>query len=194
MTQAIAPIGDPDPEEGVVHEYDGIREMDNRLPRWWLYTLFGAIAFGAGYWLYFHSWDLGELSSKRYARERAEEIAAEAERAKAAGDITPEMLTLLARDEKTVEEGKAIFEANCVTCHAAGGKGNIGPNLTDDYWLHGGQSMQIYGTVKNGFTEKQMPAWGPKLGEVRVRNAVAYVLSIQGTNVSGGKAPQGEKD
>ena len=178
--------------EAVVHEYDGILEMDNQLPRWWLYTLFGAIVFAAGYWVYFHNYELGELPNAAYARQRSEANAAEAEKLMAAGEATPEMLLALSNDTRTTLDGKAIFDANCVTCHADGGKGKVGPNLTDDAWLHGHEPMQIYGLVKDGFTAKQMPAWGAKLGETRLRQTVAYVLSIMDTNVSGGKAPQGE--
>ncbi len=177
--------------EAVVHEYDGILEMDNQLPRWWLYTLLGAIVFAAGYWVYFHSYELGELPNAEYARQRSEANAAEAEKLMAAGEATPEMLLALSNDAKTALDGKAIFDANCVTCHADGGKGKVGPNLTDDAWIHGHEPMQIYALVKEGFTAKQMPAWGVKLGETRLRQAVAYVLSIMGTNVAGGKAPQG---
>ncbi|MFO0618907.1 MAG: c-type cytochrome [Polyangiaceae bacterium] len=178
--------------DGVVHEYDGILEMDNQLPRWWLYTLFGAIAFACGYWVYFHSYAMGETATTQYARQKAEANAAEAEKLMAMGEATPEMLVALSRDPKTAADGQAIFETNCVTCHGDGGKGKVGPNLTDGAWLHGHQPMDIYKTVKEGFTPKQMPAWGPKLGEAKVRQAVAYVLSIQDTNVPGGKAPQGE--
>lgn len=176
----------------VVHEYDGIEEMDNELPRWWLYTLFGAIFFAAGYWVYYHSYEVGELPNAAYARQKAEANAAEAEALMAAGEATPEMLLALSNDVKTTSDGKAIFDTNCATCHGDGGKGKIGPNLTDGAWLHGREPMQIYTTVKDGFTAKQMPAWGVKLGETRVRQTVAYVLSIKDTNVPGGKAPQGE--
>lgn len=181
------------PDSPVVHEYDGIIELDNRLPRWWLYSLFGAIGFAAVYWIYFHSAGGGELASREYARIRARQIAEEAERIKEAGEVTPEMLVTLTKDTGTIEQGREIFESNCVTCHGSGGKGMIGPNLTDDHWLHGGEPLQIYGTVRNGFLEKQMPAWGKQLGEGKVRAVTAYVMTIQGTNVAGGKAPQGEK-
>jgi len=168
--------------------------MDNRLPRWWVYSLLGTIVFGGGYWLYFHSWGMGELPNERYERERAEAIAIEAQKVKEAGEVTPDMLTLLARDAKTTGEGKAVFDNNCITCHGDGGKGNIGPNLTDEYWLHGGKPMDVYHTVHDGYESKQMPAWGKKLGEARLRTVVAYVLSLKGTNVAGGKAPQGDKE
>ncbi|NUP11236.1 MAG: c-type cytochrome [Polyangiaceae bacterium] len=176
-----------------MHEYDGIIELDQRLPRWWVYTLFGAIAFAAGYWVYFHSFDRGELASREYGRIKAKEIAEEAERIKQAGTVTPEMLVMLTKDRGTVEQGQELFSQNCVTCHSEGGKGNIGPNLTDDYWLHGGEPMNVYGTIRDGFLSKQMPAWGKQLGEDRVRAVAAYVLTLKGTNAAGGKAPQGEK-
>lgn len=177
----------------IVHEYDGIQECDNQLPRWWLFTLWVTVAFAAGYWFYYHSLQKGDLASREYARVKAEELAAEAERIKNAGEVTPEMLVTLSKDPGTVEQGKAVFAQTCVTCHDAGGKGNIGPNLTDEYWLHGSDPQAIYGIVRDGYLPKQMPAWGKQLGEMKVRAAVAYVLSIKNTNVEGGKAPQGEK-
>lgn len=181
------------PDSPVVHEYDGIIELDNRLPRWWLYTLFGAIVFGAGYWIYFHSFGRGDLASRSWARVKAREVAEEAERIKRAGEVTPQMLITLTKDPATVEQGKAIFAENCVTCHDAGGKGNIGPNLTDEYWLHGGDPMSIHKTIGEGFLPKQMPAWGKQIGEDNVRAVTAFVLTISNTNAAGGKAPQGEK-
>ena len=122
------------------------------------------------------------------------ELAAEAERIKQAGDVTDEMLVTLSKDSGTIDQGKAVFDQTCVTCHAAGGVGNIGPNLTDEYWLHGGGPKKIYGTVREGFLPKQMPAWGKQLGEEKTRAVVAYVLTLKNTNAPGGKAPQGEKE
>jgi len=185
---------DPQSGEVIVHEYDGILEADNRLPRWWLATLWGAIAFAAGYWIYYHSIGAAELPSQEYASLKKRELAAEAERIKAAGEVTDEMLVTLSKDGGTVEQGREIFDKTCVTCHAAGGMGNIGPNLTDEYWLHGGEPKQIYTTVHDGFLPKQMPAWGKQLGEEKTRSVVAYVLSIRDTHVAGGKSPQGEKE
>jgi len=124
---------------------------------------------------------------------KAAEVAEEAERIKQAGDVTPQMLLTLTKDPATIEQGKALFAETCVTCHADGGKGNIGPNLTDDFWLHGHEPMEIYDTIRTGVLEKQMPAWGKQLGEDRVRVLAAYVITLDDTNVAGGKAPQGTK-
>lgn len=184
----------PDSANGmVVHEYDGIIEHDNVLPRWWVGCLFGTIVFAFGYWMFFHTYDKGQLPSAAYAERKAVELAAEAERIKSAGEVTPEMLTTLMKDPGTVDQGKQVFESTCVTCHDAGGKGKIGPNLTDEYWLHGGDPKQVYGIVRDGYLPKQMPAWGKPLGEARVRAVTAYVMSLRNTNAPGGKEPQGEK-
>jgi cytochrome c oxidase cbb3-type subunit 3 len=181
------------PPEMVVHEYDGIVEHDNVLLCWWVGAMIATIVFAFSYWLFFHSFDKGQLASAAYAERKAVELAAEAERIKAAGEVTPEMLTTLMKDPSTVDQGKQVFESTCTTCHDAGGKGKIGPNLTDAYWLHGGDPRAIYGTIRDGYLPRQMPAWGKPLGEARVRAVTAYVMSLKDTNAPGGKEPQGEK-
>jgi cytochrome c oxidase cbb3-type subunit 3 len=180
------------PEEPILHVYDGIEELDNQLPRWWVWTFLGSVIFATGYWIYYHNFDKGLLPSEEYAKQKAVELAAEAERLKKSGEVTPELLSTLSKDPKTVAQGKESFDQVCVTCHAEGGKGNIGPNLTDGSWLHGGDPVAIYKIVNEGFLAKQMPAWGKQLGEEKTRAVVAYVLTIKNTNVPGGKAPQGE--
>jgi len=187
------PDSDSDSGSGIVHEYDGIIEQDNSLPRWWLATLYGAIVFAAGYWLYFHTYDRGPLPSEVWAEHKAAEIAQEAERIKEAGEVTAEMLLTLQKDVGTVAQGKADYDATCTTCHEAGGRGKIGPNLTDEYWLHGGDAISIYRTIHDGYLPKQMPAWAKPLGEARVRAVTAYVLTLRNTHAPGGKAPQGDK-
>jgi len=178
----------------VVHEYDGIQECDNQLPRWWLVTLYGAIIFSVGYWAHYHTFQSGASPLAAYEREQAAIRAAEAEQIKAAGEVTPEALIKLSKDDGTVNQGKEIFAQTCVTCHGATGGGGIGPNLTDEYWIHGGAPDKIYLTIRDGFLPKGMPVWGPQLGEARVRAVSAYVLTLKGTKVPGGKAPQGEKE
>jgi cytochrome c oxidase cbb3-type subunit 3 len=181
-----------DSGSGIVHEYDGIIEQDNSLPRWWLATLYGAIVFAAGYWIYFHTYDRGRLPSELWADQKAAAIALEAERIKEAGEVSADMLLTLQRDAPTVAQGKEIYDATCTTCHDVGGRGKIGPNLTDDAWLHGGDALSVYRTVRDGYLPKQMPAWQKTLGEARVRAVTAYVLTLRNTNAAGGKAPQGE--
>ncbi len=185
-----SPGEDPD-KDRVIHEYDGIQEYDNRLPNWWLYTLFGSIIFAGGYWLHYESFKVGPSPKVAYDKEMAAINAAEAEKVKAMGAVTEEGLRTLAKDAITVADGKATFEQVCFTCHLANGGGNIGPNLTDGSWLHGGSPEKIYLSIRDGWPEKGMLAWGPQLGEQKVRALAAFVLTIKGSNVAGGKAPQG---
>lgn len=184
-----APAGD----SPVIHEYDGIQECDNHLPRWWLITLYGTIVFAVGYWLHFHTFGSGKNPMAEYQEQESARLAAEAEKMKAAGAVTPELLVKLSKDPATAKQGKEVFTQNCASCHGPEGAGLIGPNLTDDSWLHGGKPDAIYTTVRDGFLAKGMPAWGPQLGEERVRAVAAYLLTIKNTNLQG-KAPQGEKE
>lgn len=176
------------------HDYDGIRELDNPLPRWWLFTLYGAVIFSVAYWFYFHTLHAGLLPMAAYQDEirRAQE---EQDRMEAALEaqgkgVTEEQLTAMSKDPAAVERGAAVFKQNCVACHGDRGQGVVGPNLTDAYWLHGGKARDIYTNISVGVIEKGMPAWKPTLGSTRVKDAVAFVLSIRDTNVAG-KAPQG---
>lgn len=178
--------------EVVVHEYDGIEECDNHLPRWWLWSLYLAIVFAAGYWLVFHTFGRQTLASTEYAQVKLQRLAREAEALKSAGEVNADLLVKLSKEPSTVAEGAELYEQNCTVCHDQGGRGKVGPNLTDAYWLHGAKPMDVYAVVKDGFLAKQMPAWGTKLGERRVRSVVGYVLSIQNTQAAGGKAPEGK--
>jgi cytochrome c oxidase cbb3-type subunit 3 len=179
--------GDPGAE---IHEYDGIIEHDNKLPLWWQLTLYGAIVFALVYW-FGRRLDAIASQNQIYAREVAVQRAAEAEAARQRGTIDDSVLMTLSRDAATVADGKALFTTTCAPCHRADGGGNIGPNLTDAYWIHGGKATDIFHTVREGVPAKGMPTWGPQLGDARVENLVAYVLSIRDTNVPGGKPPQG---
>ena len=172
------------------HEYDGIQEFDNRLPNWWLYTLYGAIIFAVGYWLFFHTWRWGPLQEERYTQEMA--AAAEAQLARMEGqELTDDTFILMAEVPDRVAAGRTVFEQFCVVCHLADGSGSVGPNLTDRYWLHGGRPLQIHDTVTNGVPDKGMAAWGNQLGPRRVQDVVTYVLTIKNTDRPG-KEPQGE--
>jgi cytochrome c oxidase cbb3-type subunit 3 len=182
---------DRDAPDRVIHEVDGIQEYDNRLPNWWLYTLFGTVVFAVGYWFTYHVFQAADLPTAAWRHEMQE-----AAEAKGGGPqhATPEHLAALAQDPSVVAQGKTIFTSTCAPCHGATAGGNIGPNLTDEYWSHGGAPEKIYETVSTGFAPKGMPAWGPQLGEERVEAVVAYVLTLRNTHAPGGKPPQGERE
>jgi cytochrome c oxidase cbb3-type subunit 3 len=167
----------------IVHVYDGIEEADNDLPRWWLLTFYGAIAFAVVYWFAYHEYGVGPSLADVYAENMA---------ARGANVVvTEESLTALAANPDEVEAGRAIFMTNCMACHKDQGQGDIGPNLTDAYWIHGGTAMDIHATITNGVLTAGMPPWAGPLGPNGVNQATAFVLSIRDTNVAG-KEPQGE--
>lgn len=172
------------------HSFDGIQEFDNRLPNWWLWILYGSIVYSIGYWILFHTLAVIPHPTGRYEADmRAAEEARLAELA--AGGVSNESLTMMAAMEDIVAEGREHFVTYCVVCHADQGQGLVGPNLTDEYWLHGGSPMDILDTVMEGVPSKGMAAWGGQLGPRRVEQAVAYVLTIRNTHVEG-KPPEGE--
>ena len=168
----------------ILHVYDGIEEADNELPTWWLWTFYGAIAFAVVYWFAYH-----ELEALPLPRE---EYAAALQAQAAGGEVTEELLTAMASNPDAVAAGEEIFQQNCAVCHKERGEGNIGPNLTDAYWLHGGAPTDIYRTIHDGVLQAGMPAWGQTLGAEAVQKVTAFVLSIRDTNVPG-KEPQGER-
>ncbi|WP_373047729.1 cbb3-type cytochrome c oxidase N-terminal domain-containing protein [Vulgatibacter sp.] len=174
------------------HEYDGIREFDNKLPNWWLATLFLTVFFGVGYWLYYHTLAVGPGQVAAYEMEMAEAATIAAEKAKARGAITDEVLVAMAGDAKVIESGKALYGQYCAACHGPEAGGLIGPNLTDAYWLNGkGAPTEIRQVVAVGVAAKGMPGWEQMLGAEKVEQITAFVYSLKGKNVPG-KEPQGE--
>jgi cytochrome c oxidase cbb3-type subunit 3 len=170
----------------IIHVYDDIEEADNRLPNWWLATFYGAIAFGCAYWFVYHTFALGKLPVEAYGEAQMAAL-------DKGGPVDDQMLIELSTDNLMVAAGDKLFHKHCVSCHKATAGGDIGPNLTDEYWLHGGAPSEIYHTVTYGVDGKGMQAWGPALGSGRVKQVVAYVLTLRNTHVAGGKPPQGEK-
>ncbi|MBX3212496.1 MAG: c-type cytochrome [Labilithrix sp.] len=177
----------------VIHEIDGIQEYDNKLPNWWLYTLYGAIVFGVGYWYWYQNAGIGQSPLEAYQAEM-DRAGAEQAMAITVGDATPEALTALSKDPSAVALGKQVFASTCAACHRADGGGSVGPNLTDDFWLHGSAPDKIFRTIASGVPDKGMPAWQPQLGALKTQAVTAYVLGLVGTNVAGGKSPQGERE
>jgi cytochrome c oxidase cbb3-type subunit 3 len=172
------------------HSYDGIEEFDNRLPNWWLWTFYLAIIFSAVYWWFFHTLDKGALPLEAYQVDVAE-AKAELDTWLVANPVSDELLAGMAQDAEKVAKGRAIFEnpKYCMSCHLATAGGAIGPNLTDEYWIYGNAPMDVYTTIQKG-RAGGMPEHASKIGQVGVREAAAYVLSLRNTNVSGGKKPE----
>ena len=189
MSTSPTENAEPAPDQ-VIHEYDGIEEYDNKLPTWWLYTLYGAIVFAAGYWFTYHVLQGADLPMQAYRKE----IAAAAERDGKAVTLTPAELVALANDPGVVKDGEKLFTSTCVPCHGPKAGGTIGPNLTDSYWIHGGAPDKIYATIHDGVLAKGMPAWGAQLGNPQVQSLTAFVLTLRDTNVPGGKPPQGDPE
>jgi cytochrome c oxidase cbb3-type subunit 3 len=182
-----------DPDYGT-HAYDGIEENDNPLPTWWQWTLYGAIAFAVLYWFDVQVFHIHKTAREKYDQQAAADAQRMADQAIASGSITNDVLVSMSHNPSTVAEGRDIFTSTCASCHRADGGGLVGPNLTDGYWLHGDQPVDIYKTVHDGWPAKGMPNWSSQLGDKRVAAAVAYVLTLKDKNVAGGKAPQGEQE
>ena len=174
------------------HNYDGIRELDNSLPPWWVAMFFLTIAFGGVYMLYYHVTGMGMGSAAAYEAEMKEaQIAVAAFQAKQAQRVDEENLAPLTADGD-IAAGQSLFKANCIACHGALGEGGVGPNMTDAYWIHGGGIKNIYLTIKNGVPEKGMIAWKNQMRPTDMHRLASYILTLQGTNPPNGKAPEGE--
>ena len=169
------------------HEYDGIREYDNSLPKWWIWLFGLTILFAPVYLWYFH-FGTGD-SLQVVLRDNLREIAA---KAPAAG--TEDGSGIDWKDASLIAQGKTDFGTTCAPCHGDAGQGTIGPNLTDKFWMHGGSAAAILGSISNGVVEKGMPAWKPVLGAEKVKGLTAYVLSLKGTSPPGAKPPQGTEE
>lgn len=172
------------------HEYDGIQEFDNALPNWWLATFYGAIVFSIfyfGYYILGSGPSLVDEFQKAYTKNEIARVAAMAKRPL---PTEQQLLALFAQPEEKAK-GATIFQARCSSCHGAQGQGGIGPNLTDDYWLHGAKLSEIVKTVAFGVPEKGMPPWGSMMPPEEVNAVVIHVKTLKGTKPPNPKAPQG---
>jgi cytochrome c oxidase cbb3-type subunit III len=176
------------------HNYDGIKELDNHLPPWWKWLFYGTIIWAGVYMVVYHWSDSLPLMDEEYQVEVAQ---AQEQRAKFMATqpvvVIDENTLAYEADEQIIQKGKQVYAINCASCHNAQGQGGIGPNLTDDYWLHGGSVKDIYVTIKNGVQEKGMIPWGPVLSPEQIRDVSFYIMSLKGTNPPDAKAPQGTK-
>ncbi|HEX3777912.1 MAG TPA: cbb3-type cytochrome c oxidase N-terminal domain-containing protein [Polyangiaceae bacterium] len=173
------------------HEYDGIKEYDNPLPRWWLWIWAGSIIFSIGYFFHYHVSHNGTSVQDDYLQDMAAAREQEAKQS-LAQPVSEDSLGKLMADPALMTDAKALFGMRCSPCHGDHAQGIIGPNLTDNYWIHGkGTLTDIYGVVDGGVAAKGMPAWGRMLTPIELRKVVAFVGTQRGKNLPG-KAPEGD--
>ncbi|MEY4084658.1 MAG: hypothetical protein RL074_445 [Bacteroidota bacterium] len=174
------------------HDYDGIKELDNNLPPWWIYLFYACIGFAAIYLIRFEilGADNQEMELKKEMAQAKIEVA---EYMKTAPDLMDEKTVTLLTDDAALAEGKTIFTTNCVACHRADAGGQIGPNLTDDHWILGGGIKNLFHTITNGGRDgKGMIAWKGTLKPKEIQKVASYVISLKGSNPKDPKAPDGE--
>lgn len=194
LMEALTKSNKPGDEETLLldHDYDGIKELDNVLPPWWVYLFWGTVIWGVGYLAYYHVFD-GENQYQEYERKNTEALAAIEEWKKTATDLVDASNVVLLTEDADLSAGKAIYMQSCVACHLADGGGSIGPNLTDDYWILGGGVKNIFHTISEGGREgKGMIPWKSELKPLQIQQVSSYIVTLVGTTPAAGKEPEGE--
>lgn len=174
------------------HDYDGIKELDNHLPPWWVAMFYGTVVFALIYFPYYHFTGTDRSQIAEY--EEAMKIATaekEAYLAKVANLVNEGNVTALT-DAGTLGHGKQIFIQYCAACHGQAGEGGVGPNLTDVFWLHGGGIKNVFSTIKYGVPDKGMIAWQDQITPKDMQDVASYILTLEGTNPANPKEPQGQ--
>lgn len=181
-------------EEDLVidHAYDDIRELDNPTPAWFMGLFYATMVFGVVYLSVYHVFGWGMNQNDEYKKEMR--VAEQERKAYLASQVdnVDENSVEVDKSPEVIAEGKAIFDQNCIACHGAVGEGGIGPNLTDNYWLHGASIKDVFKTIKRGVPDKGMIAWEQQLSPSKIAQVANYILSLQGTNPPNAKAPQGD--
>ncbi|MGK9476189.1 cbb3-type cytochrome c oxidase N-terminal domain-containing protein [Melioribacter sp. OK-6-Me] len=173
------------------HNYDGIRELDNRVPPWFQILFYGTIIWAAGYLISYHVIGNGQVQLDEYKYE-IEQAKLQREILIKSGAFINEETVSFVDDQAALSEGKDIFLKNCASCHGQNGEGLIGPNLTDDYWIHGGGIKNIFRTIKYGVPQKGMISWESQLEPKKMQAVASYIITLHGTNPPNSKAPEGE--
>ena len=173
------------------HDYDGIKELDNALPPWWKYGFYITIVVAVFYILKFEVWKTGQDQIQEYTTEMAEaKLQTEAYLAEMKENVDEKSVVM--SDAAGINAGKELFAKTCVACHMSNGEGGVGPNLTDDYWIHGGSINDVFKTIKYGYPDKGMQAWSSTYSPVQIQQLSSYIKSLKGTNPPNAKAPQGD--
>jgi cytochrome c oxidase cbb3-type subunit 3 len=173
------------------HDYDGIKELDNALPPWWKYGFLITIFIAAIYLLKYEVWHNGPNPTEEYNAEMTtakEQV--DAYLANAKNNVDEKNITI--SDAAGIAAGKVSFTKTCVACHSSNGEGGVGPNLTDDYWIHGGKIADIFKTIKYGYPDKGMQSWQTTYSPIQIKELASYIKSLRGTNPPNPKAPQGD--
>jgi cytochrome c oxidase cbb3-type subunit 3 len=174
------------------HDYDGIKELDNNLPPWWVYLFYACIIFSVIYLVRYEIMGAPDQETE-LKNEMAQAKIEVAEYMKTAPDLMDEKTVTLLTDPADLTTGKTIFDTNCAACHRADGGGQIGPNLTDNHWILGGGIKELFHTITNGGRDgKGMIAWKGTLKPKEIQAVASYILSLKGTNPKDPKAPEGD--
>lgn len=174
------------------HDYDGIKELDNNLPPWWKYGFYLTILVAIVYMIHYHGAKTGALQAKEYANEMKEAEIAIAEHMKNSANNVDESSVKMLTAEADLKTGKDLFISTCAACHGQLGEGGVGPNLTDDYWVHGGSVVDIFKTVKYGWPDKGMKSWKEDLSPMQMAQVTSFIKTLRGTNPPKGKEKQGD--
>ena len=181
-------------EDKVLHELDGIKEYDNPMPGWLMAIWWGSLVFSAAY-LIFYALSFGEGSMEAEYRGETQRALTEVQSYFDANPLvppTPAALLAGAKDPAVLEVGRARFARSCASCHGENAQGLIGPNLTDDRWIHGGSVEQIFQTIAKGWPAKGMPPWGRAVKPEELAALVSYVRSLQGSSPPNSKPAEGD--
>lgn len=173
------------------HDFDGIKELNNPIPFWFNLLFYGTIVVGFFYLLFFHVFEMGNLQAKEYENELAQAEISKQEYIKKAGNLIDENSVVMLTDKAKIEAGAVNYKAKCAVCHGDKGEGKVGPNLTDVYWLHGGDIKSVFKTIKYGVPSKGMVAWQNSFNGMQIQELASFILTLQGTNPPGAKEPQG---
>ncbi|MGE5682692.1 MAG: cbb3-type cytochrome c oxidase N-terminal domain-containing protein [Bacillota bacterium] len=188
---AAAPL---EKEQDIVMEdnFDGIRELNNKIPPWFNILFYGTIIFSLIYLLTFHVFKTGKLSIDEY-NEEMQAADLQKEILFRTGKLITENNVTQLKDAGALQSGKDVYVSKCSVCHGRQGEGLVGPNLTDDYWIHGGSIKDVFRIIKYGVPAKGMLTWQNQLSPREIQDVASYVLSLHGTNPPNAKPPQGDK-
>lgn len=186
-------MSDKEQDKILNHEYDGIQEYDNDLPKWWVQIFWITGIFGVIYAVYFH-WPSTPTPTEDLAMQMEEisKLRAQHSSSQSSGGGEDALLNMVGNTE-ALNTGAQVYQAKCMPCHAAQGQGLVGPNLTDEYWIHGGTLPEIRQVIRKGVPEKGMLSWEPLLKSEEIDAVTVYIWSLYGSNPPNPKAPQGEK-